>query len=300
MELTDVASELYSVSPDEFTNARNERAKQVKSDGDVELAARIKELRKPAMAAWVVNMMMRHQGEQMEQVLSLGESLRGAQEGMDADALRHLTKQRRQLTTVVTNQGRALARDLGQRVSDAVAAQVEQTLHAAMIDELAASAVRSGLLTEPLAATGVDQVDVDGAVAVPSAIGITAPRVRKAEPKKRPSPSRKPELTVVEDNTRAIEEAKQKVRKARNAAAIAEKKADNANQKVRKLEARSLQLQGELEEVRRRANDLEHKLEGVDDELVAAEESRDNAEEAHLEARTYADEAQTALEKLQR
>jgi uncharacterized phage infection (PIP) family protein YhgE len=217
---------------------------------------------------------------------------------MDADALRHLTKQRRQLTTVVTNQGRALARDLGQRVSDAVAAQVEQTLHAAMIDEVAASAVRSGLLTEPLAATGVDQVDVDGAVAVPSAIGITAPRVRKAEPKKRPSP--KPELTVVEDNTRAIEEAKQKVRKAKNAAAIAEKKADNANQKVRKLEARSMQLQGELEELRRRASDLEHKLEGVDDELVAAEESRDNAEEAHLEARTYADEAQAALEKLQR
>ncbi len=148
--LLSIAEELYSLPPADFTGTRNQWSKQTKADGDPELAKRVTELRKPSMAAWVVNMLMRHQGEQMTQVLELGASLRKAQSDLDADALRELTRQRRQLTTAVTRQGRDLARELGQKLTEAVADQVQGTLHAAMVDENAAAAVRSGLLVSAL------------------------------------------------------------------------------------------------------------------------------------------------------
>ena len=179
-----VAEELYALPPGDFTGTRNAWAKQTKADGDAELAKRVQELRRPSVAAWVVNMLMRHQGEQMTQVLELGSSLRQAQSDLDADALRELTRQRRQLTTAVTHQGRLLAAELGQKVTQAVADQVESTLHAAMVDEQAAAALRSGMLVTTLTATGVGDVDVVDAVAVPSALGLTA-RPRTMPAKKR-------------------------------------------------------------------------------------------------------------------
>ncbi|MEZ5193813.1 MAG: hypothetical protein R2734_15820 [Nocardioides sp.] len=97
-----------------------------------------------------------------------------AQATLDAAQLRELTKQRRQLTAAVTGRARALAAEERQRVTVAVAEQVEGTLTTAMVDEGAERAVRSGLLVAALAATGVDAVDVAAAVALPAALGFTA------------------------------------------------------------------------------------------------------------------------------
>ena len=177
--LLSIAEELYALPPAQFTGTRNQWARQTKAEGDPALATRVTALRKPSLSAWVVNMMMRHQGEQMAQVLELGASLRRAQADLDGDALRELTRQRRQLTTAVTRQGRTLAGDLGQKVTEPVADQVQETLHAAMVDEDAAAAVRSGMLVTALAATGVGAADVVDAVAVPAAIGM-APHDRAA------------------------------------------------------------------------------------------------------------------------
>ena len=69
----------------------------------------MKALRKPSLAAWVVNLLVRREAEQVEQVLSMGAALREAQAAMSGDQLRELTRQRRQLTAVVTQQARSLA-----------------------------------------------------------------------------------------------------------------------------------------------------------------------------------------------
>ncbi len=297
MELLDVAGELYGLAPGEFTSVRNERSKQAKADGDKELSDAIKRLPKASTAAWVVNVLVRHETQQVEQVLDLGAALRKAQENLDGAELRELTKQRRQLTSAVTRQARALAADLGQRVSEAVAQQVEETLLAAMIDEDAAKAVRSGLLTEPLSATGVGAVDVSGSVALPSAIGVQAkPVPPPAKPKQPP----KPKLEIVEDDTRAIDEAKRKVEEAESAADKAKRALTRAGKRVEKLEARALQLQAELDELRNRISDVEHKAEATDDELTAAEEERDAAEETLEDADKQAEKARAELAKLER
>lgn len=288
MKLEDVADELYGLPLEQFTKTRNERAKQIKADGDKELSATVKGLPKPSVAPWVMNMLVRHQGDELEQVLVLGESLRRAQAQLDGEELRELDRQRRQLTRAIAAQARDLAKKLGQGVSPAVATQVEETLHAAMADEDAAAAVRTGQLVEPLTATGFGPVDLTGSVAVPSLLGQVAKRVEKEPPK----------LTVVEDDTRAREEAQEALRAAKAEAGKAEKKAAKAAKRVEKLEARNFQLQVELEELRRKISDLEYALETVDEELEDAEAQREAAAERDAEARRTVKAAQAKLDKL--
>jgi DNA repair exonuclease SbcCD ATPase subunit len=311
--LLTIAEELYGVLPGEFTGTRNQWAKQTKADGDAELARRVQELRRPSVAAWVVNMLMRHQGEQMTQVLELGSSLRQAQSDLDADALRELTRQRRQLTTAVTHQGRVLAAELGQKVTGAVADQVEGTLHAAMVDEQAAAAVRSGMLVAALTATGVGAADVVDSLALPSAIGMTArPRsTRSARPTRRaelsvvPEPAEREPADREEQERAAAREAareagREAVREATSAADEAQRKLRKARKRVSKVQARTLQTADELEQVKRRAAELEHELEQLADEATSAEKRRDRAEERYAEAQEALEQAQNELEELDR
>ena len=302
--LLSIAEELYALTPGEFTGTRNQWAKQAKADGDKDLAARVTELRKPSMAAWVVNMLVRHRAEEMTQVLEVGASLRQAQENLDGDALRELTRQRRQLTTAVTHQGRMLAGDLGQKVTQAVADQVESTLHAAMVDEQAAAALRSGMLVTTLAATGVGEVDVVDAVAVPSAIGLTA-RPRAMPAKKRAELSVVPEPEPEPDEGQQAREAEraaaqQAVDEAVAAADEAQKRLRKATKRVKRVEARTLQVAEELEEARRRVAELEHEQEVLDDEAVTADEKRERAEQRYTAAQEALEKAQASLSDLER
>jgi hypothetical protein len=303
--LLSIAEELYSLPPTEFTGTRNQWAKQTRADGDPELAKRVGELRKPSVSAWVVNMMMRHQGEQMAQVLDLGASLRQAQSDLDGEALRELTRQRRQLTTAVTHQGRTLAAELGQKVTETVADQVQSTLHAAMVDEQAAAAVRSGMLVAALAATGVDGADVADAVAVPAAIGLTA------RPRSRPAPQRaeRADLSVVpepdpqpdaEQKARQAERtaAQEAVDRAMQAADDAQRRLRKATKRVKRIEAGTLQAADELDQARRRVAELEHALEGLDDAAAAAADKQERAEQRYAEAQEALEAAQASMSEL--
>src|SRR6478609_5462315 len=188
-ELLEIADELYGLSLPEFTPARDAKAKELKG---TPLAAAVKALRKPSTAAWVVNLLVRRETEQVEQVLSVGAALREAQASMSGDSLRELTRQRRQLTAAVTTQARRVAREAGTRVTEAVADQVEATLTAAMVDEQCGLAVRSGLLVAALSTTGLDPADVAAAVALPDALGFSASAVVE-------EPPGRPDLHVVPD-----------------------------------------------------------------------------------------------------
>src|SRR5690606_5756403 len=149
-ELEDVAAELYGLPLDEFTTARDERAKELRADGERTAATAVRALRRPSTAAWAVNQLVRARREEVEQVLDLGAALREARAALAGDELRALRKQQQQLVAAVVRQTRAVARERGQRLSDTVQREVEATLKAAMADVDAAAAVRSGLLLRSL------------------------------------------------------------------------------------------------------------------------------------------------------
>ena len=288
-ELLEIADELYARPLDQFTPARDARARELKG---TDLAAPVKKLRKPALAAWVVNLLVRRDADQIGQVLDLGAALREAAAGMAGDELRALTRQRRQLTAAVTTTARSLAAAAGVRVTEAVAEQVEATLTAAMLDERCAEAVRSGLLVSPLAATGVDEVDLSAAVATPEALGFSATPV--AQPP--------PDLKVVPDpdaDEKAVAAARERASETESAVTAAREALDAAAGEVAELEARGLQLQAEMDELRRRLADLETAYDEVEEELTDAEDVRAEAESSLAAATRDHQEATAALERLQ-
>jgi len=289
--LLEVADELYALPLERFTPERDARVKAAK--GDKDLVAALKGLRKPSVAAWVVNLLVRREAAQVEQVLAVGAALREAQEDMDGSELRALTKQRRQLTSAVTAQARALAAEEGVRVTQSVADEVEATLTAGLVDPEAARAVRSGLLVRSLRTTGVDAVDVAAAVALADALGFAASPTTAATP----AP---PELHVVpgDEAARRREQAEEALAEAEEAAEEAEQELTAARAAEEELRARSLQLQSEIDELRRRLAERESRAEETDDELAEAEDARADAERAHADALRSREVARQALDAL--
>lgn len=291
-----VVDELYAVALADFTPERDRRAKELKG-ADAALAARVKALRKPSTAAWVVNLLVRREAEQVDQVLELGASLRAAAEELDGEQLRALTKQRRQLTAAVTTRARGLARAEGVKVSATVADQVEGTLHAAMLSAQASDAVRTGALVraiEPSEVGGLGEgTDLADAVAHADLLGT------RATPTQAPEPGR-PTLRVVPDDGAARRAAEEALTEAQEVLEQAQAEASEAEETVTGLRARSLQLEQELEELRRRMAELDTDLEDVVDQLEEAEASLEEATGARDEAQAAVTDAEQALARLER
>lgn len=293
-DLLAVADELYGLPLADFTPARDARAKELRESAD--LARAVKALRKPSLAAWVVDLLVRRDPDQVAQVLAVGAALREAQAAMSGDDLRALTRQRRQLTAAVTQRARALAGEEGVRVTPSVADQVEATLTAAMLDPRCAEAVRSGLLVSALSATGVDEVDVHAAVALPDALGFTAAPRPAAGPATGPAPTGRPDLRVVPDpeaDAKALAAARDALEEAEGDVRRAQEEYDEALAAQSELEARSMQLQAEIDELRRRLAELEERADEVDDEIAEAEDGR-GAAHAELSAATTVRDAAVA------
>ena len=280
--LREHAEELYGLLPEEFMAARTAAVKAARDDGDRDLAKAIQTLRRPTVAAWSVNLLARRRAELVEQVVSLGGSLREAQAMLQGQALRDLTRQRRQLVAAVTQEVRALAAAEGQKLSDAAVRQVEETLQAAMADPAAAEAVRSGLLAQPMASTGLESLaDV---LAVPPDL-----LARQTE-----EPVEKPSLSVVRDDTQAIRAADQRVEEAGVAVRAAHQLHAKAVKKRAKVQAKVLQLEARVEELRTQLAEAEEKAE-------AAVEKLSDVDSAVEEAQAELDDAQAeAEEALQR
>ncbi|MDP3968683.1 MAG: hypothetical protein Q8Q02_10390 [Nocardioides sp.] len=289
---------LYGEPLGSFTPARDALAKELKAAGDPDAAARAKALRKPALAAWVVNLLVRRDAEQLDQVLTLGESLRAAAADLDGEELRTLTRQRRQLTAAVTTRARGLAREAGVKVTAAVADQVEGTLHAAMLSDAASGAVRTGALVRAVAPSEVGDLagpegtdDLDDSVADPALLGIRAPALETPEPGR-------PDLRVVVDDGAARREAEEALEEAREAFTAAETEATEAADAVATLRARTLQVEEEIDELRRRIATLDATLEEVTDELEEAEDGAEDATLVRDEAAAVLRVAEKALARL--
>lgn len=150
MDLDTVADELYALPRDEFTSARDERARQARADGDRELAGRIGRLRKPSTAAWLANLLAREQPDEVGGLVELGDALRRAHSELDGEALRRLSGQRHELVAALAGQARELGRAAGHQVSDSASRELEDTFTAALGDPDAARTLAAGRLTTAL------------------------------------------------------------------------------------------------------------------------------------------------------
>jgi hypothetical protein len=260
--LADIADALYGVTPADFVAARNAQAKDLADDKD--LAARVKELRKPAPAAWVINLLARQRRDDLERVLELGPELRDAQAALDRAEMTRLAKERRAMVTRLAQDGAQLAGDGGQKVPAGVVDAVAATLDAALADPEAADAVLSGRLLRALESIGFEPVDLAEAVAVPG----TGSRAAQRRAPERPRP-------------RAIDDSDAELRRARTradaAVARAEEDAAAAAAELDRLEERLREARKALAAATREAETLDRHRADADDAAGKAQAALDAA-----------------------
>jgi hypothetical protein len=270
-DLDEIAAELYALPPSEFTATRNARAGMA----DRSIAAQVKALRKPTVAAWAVNLLARD--GQLGEALELSAALREAQEELDAAELSRLSKQRRQLVAALATRAVALAKDAGVAVSAAAREDVEKTVNAAVVDASAAAAVMTARLVTPLEAGAFEPSDLVDAVAG-SLPGVAAPAPRD---------------DLAERRAR---------RAAEKAAREAERAANEAERELAQVEARRRKLQERADHVAERIDDLRRDLERLEGERTKVRAELDDVDEeqraAASRARSAAKDAERAREAL--
>jgi len=276
-ELETIAADLYAGPPGAFVAARNARASET---ADAGLAAGIRALRKPSVAAWAVNVFARERAQQLGEALRLAEDLREAQADVDAATLAQLTRERRALTSRLAADAAALAEARGGRVTDATREAVRQTITAAFFDPAAAAAVASGRLVHELEPSAGSPLDLDAAV------GGGAPGA--------PSGQAAPEDEVTARRERrkaesALRDAEQARARAERDLASADRSARDAADRASRAEVRTAALEAELATARASA-------EAAQAEAVASARRRSEAAERVAGARAQVDEARAALE----
>lgn len=265
--------DLYALPPEEFTAARDAAAKEDKA---------LKQLRRPTVAAWVVNTLVRREGTLLDDLLALGQELAQAQSGRDADALRELGRQRKELVAAVTQTAVELA---GRDVTAAVRLEVEQTLEAALADPASGEAVRSGQLTRALQYAGFGGVDLEGAVAPLAPArrsGAEAPASKGAKEGKR----------VAKLEAAALE--------AQGALDDAVRKADQVARQLEQTEAALHEAQRAQQDADDAVEQARQALEAAQHESAAAASRRTEARRAHEEAERRAQRTTEAVAAAQR
>ncbi|GAA1646198.1 hypothetical protein ACFQY4_30470 [Catellatospora bangladeshensis] len=152
--------ELYTALPEEFVAARDAAAAAAKAAGHGPQATAIKRLRRPTVAAWLVNLLAHRAPERITELAELGTELREAQRRLRGDELRALTVRRRELLSRLADEAEQLAVKAQPSLTPArlPRTEVEETLAAALADDDVAAQVRAGTVIKAVSYTGFGTV----------------------------------------------------------------------------------------------------------------------------------------------
>ena len=264
--LAEERATLYSGSLSEFTGARAERAKQLKADGENELAAAVAKLPKPTVAAWAVDQVAHHYRKELGAFLAAGQAVRDAQAKLlrgrgSRDGLEAALDEERRLVRSLAELARGLLADHGQKPTQTTLDRVRETLHAATLDEAIAGDLAAGAIEKEQRASGFGAI-----LAMPvKRQGKTAaatPR-KKAEPEPEPEEDDEPEVDEEAERSAAAErrarlgaareelsDARSEATERRKALRAAERAADQARDALREAEDRVEAAEDALNELR--------------------------------------------------
>ncbi len=258
--------DLYGLPLDRFVPERGALVRALRSAGEREQAATVAALRKPSVAAWAVNQLVRTRPAEVEALLRAGDALREAQAGVlsggaDARDLRSAAERERGAVDDLVDTARGLLSSSGQELSAATLERVADTLHAAALDDEARGQVSDGRLVRELRHVGLGAGLGGGLAAAP------AP----------PVPARRD--TERRDTGRRDTGRRDTGRPRRDAEAAAEREREAARKQARANE-----------------RDAAREVDRAERALRAAEDRRDRAAEALRRAEEAAAEAQAGRE----
>ena len=285
------ADELYGLLPDEFTTRRDAIAKETRADGDTETAKAIKALRRPAVPAWLVNLLVRQHGDDIDGLLALGEQLREAQSALDGSRMKQLSAERTVLIGTLSRQAGGVAASKAQKFSGAVERDVEETLRAAVVDPRAADAVATGQLTRALTYAGLGEVDVSQSTATP-------PKQRASSKQAEPQRSSGSQKTSAPERKARDEPESANARKDAARRAAAERTAVEAVEQLEAAAERVTSAQKARQAAEALVADLQQQVATARQELAAATKAHDKAKRTEQRTERSATAARRALEDL--
>ncbi|QTE02808.1 hypothetical protein [Streptomyces cyanogenus] len=286
VDLDTVADELYGLRPEDFVAARDQRALDARKAGDQALGKKIGALRRPSLAAWVSNLLVRRQSEEIEPLLRLGEELRRAHRELDGARLRGLARRQNEVIGALGRQARRLAAEAGHPVGEGVQREVEETLHAVLADPEAAREWAAGRLVKPLRSTA----------GFPAADETLLARRPAPEPEK---PARGRGRTREEDR-RQDEERRRRLAEAREAErelSARQEEADAAGRAVEEAGTRVAEAEGRVRELREQ---LRHAEEEQRQARAGEQDARERARQADRAVREARRRAGTAAARVDR
>jgi hypothetical protein len=152
--------DLYGLPLEQFTDRRNALARELRGEGRRDEAVAVSKLRKPSVAAWAVNQLIRTQQREVNALFQAGDALRQAQADLlagrnDRSSLRAAMDAERTMVERLTEAARGLLNADGHELTAATLEHVTETLHAAALDDDARDEVRGGCLERELRHVGL-------------------------------------------------------------------------------------------------------------------------------------------------
>lgn len=301
---------LYEEPPDGFVAARSAAINDAKQAGDRDAAKRLAALKKPTVAAWVVNLLALRRPDLIDQLVDLSTALRDAQRGLDGDQLRELNAQRRQVVSALVGAARKLATDAlatesGTRAEPAAKlplGEVEATLTAALAEPAVAAQVRTGRLIRAATYAGfgevprprlrlvsdtdtdTDEADADGAETGDEGEVVEFPQQSARE------------RQVAERRRREWDQRRRDLRRELSSAQAAERRAD---EQLERAEAAERDAGHRVEDLDAELAELERRRTEAQADVARRKQARRAAERETAAARRQVGDVQAALEDLE-
>ncbi|MER5927952.1 hypothetical protein [Streptomyces mirabilis] len=278
-ELETALDELYTTPPSDFVARREMLAAAAKTARRVDDARRIHAARRPTLAAWAANLLLRSQPEESQQFLELGRALRAAYHARDADGLKDLSAQRRRVVTALSRQAAQLAREAGHRLSESVQQDLEATLRAVLADPDAADQWAGGRLINPLTPPSDFRPG-------------TAPAAER--------PGTRGRLTPPPGARAAKDELAERRRARQEQLAQAQEAAEAAEERLREERARRADVDAELQRAREHTEQARRRMSAAEEQMQQAREEYRQAENEQQEAEEHSRSAADALAQAER
>jgi len=306
----DDADALYGLPLDAFIAERDALAKRLRADGRRDEADEVKALRKPSVAAWAVNQVVRSQPKPARALWNAGDALIAAQDDLlagraDAATLRTAVEDERAALDALLDAARGLLTGEGHDLGDATIERVRDTLHAGAIDADAREEVAAGRAVRERAHAGLGAFGAAPPVAPASRGGgarreggeaggrATTPKARGGGTADKPAPpkGRTPKGAAKgKAPTKGKEPTKAEIAAAEKREAAARRDEERRAAAERDRERR---------EAARAKADAETELREARKALEKAQRAADRANDRLADAQSVADDANAALDAAQ-
>jgi hypothetical protein len=244
---------LYQLPLDQFTSARDELAKRLRADGQAEQAEQVKALRKPTVAVWLVNRLVREDELDVQRLIKAGQSIAKTQakvaQGQAPEAFLDARREEQRALERLARAAQRLAESEG--VGRSAIDRATQTLRAASLTDEGRRLLKQGRLTEEVQPPGFEAL---------AGMNFAPPKRQSGRPSA--------QSATQGDRSRVLKEARESLhglraeeRELRNAARTAAHAAERAETEARRKRGEADHAQAEADEARVRVEAAEAELE---------------------------------------